>query len=281
MAKSSVIKANRAARVTQSGSMIETLESRELFSVAVKPLVTLKAVSPSKILAGNKPATEVVTVHNYTTAAVTESVTVSLAPSLDGVTDAGSFGLTPVTETLTIKKRGSANIKVTFVPPTTLAAGKYHTIATVDVAGDIVTATAPGTYTLTLPPEPTTTPSLVGDFAGLIESYNSQSTGFFGGGTSTTIHELTFIWETTSQTATTLSGLFSVGDQSVAATMTGSELTNGTYSYQLTSPDITYSISGKIADNGTIITGRFNGTLVNNLFKKLVGGFKLKPGTTP
>jgi hypothetical protein len=285
MKKSVVSKRYRSAH----SSMIEGLESRQLLSATVAhlaplaakvkappPLVQLSAVGPKKILAGSKPGTETVTVHNYTTAAVTEEVIITIAPSLDGVTAAGSFGIAPVDETVTIKKKGTLKIKVPFVPPITLEAGKYFTLATVSVGGTVVNATAPGTYTLTLPPMPTTTPSLIGHYQGLITAIKSQSTGFFGGGTSTTIHQLSIIWETTGQDLTSLTGLFAVGDQnSDNNTMEGYELTNGVIHYTLASTDINYTLDGKVSANGATITGKIKAVLVNNLFKTIGGTFKM------
>jgi hypothetical protein len=252
-------------------------------AVAVTPqLVTLHAATPGKILAGGKAGTEVVTVHNYGTIAETETVTITLAPSLDGVNPAGSYSTPGVTETVTIKKHGSASIKVPFVPPITLIAGKYHTLATVSFNQSTTTLTAPGTYTLTLPPLPTTAPTLIGRWVGLIIATSSESTGFFGGGTSTTVHEASMIWETTAQNLTSLTGLFAVGDQNASLngdsnnlSMQGYELTNGVIHFTLTSDNINYKMDGKVTNNGTKITGLFKGTLVNNIFKNLGGKFTL------
>ncbi len=257
---------------------IEGLEGRRLLSAA-PPVVQLKAVTPGKILAGNT-GYETVIVHNPTTAPVTESVTVTLAPSLDGATAAGAYAAATTTQTVTIAKHGAAKVKVPFVPPTTLAAGKYHTLATVVAGADTVSAVAPGTYTLTLPPAPTITPSLVGDYSGLIKSTTSTSTGFLGTGTNTRVKEATFIWQTTAQTLTGLTGLFAVGSGQTTTTMTGSELTTGAITYTLTSADINYTIKGKVTADGGVITGTFKGTLVNNIFSTLNGTFKLTRQTT-
>jgi len=259
--------------------LIEGLEDRRLMS-AVVPLVQLSAVSPGKILAGNKPVTEVVTIHNLTAVAETIPVTITTAPSLDGVNADGTSTAT-VTETLTIKKHGIAKVKVPFVPPVTLTAGKYHTLVSADVNGTAFSGVAPKTYTLTLPPLPTTTPSLIGHYVGLITATSSQSTGFFGGGTSTTVHELSLIWETNAQTLTTLGGLIAVGDQQVDdGTMTGYELTNGVIHYTFASADINYTLDGKVSANGQTIKGLFKGVLVNNLFKTIGGSFKMTLSTT-
>jgi hypothetical protein len=269
-------------KVEQSSSrlpLIEGLESRQLLSAA-PPLVSLSPVSPGKILAGSKPGTEVVTIRNLTAATETVPVTVTVAPSLDGSTADGTYTAT-VTETLTIKKHGSAKVKVPFVPPITLTAGKYYTLVTANVGGTAFSGVAPKTYTLTLPPLPTTTPSLIGHYVGLITATSSQSTGFFGGGTSTTVHQLSFIWETNAQTLTSLSGLFAVGDQQVDdGTMQGYELTNGVLHYTLASPDINYTMDAKVSANGQTITGKFKGVLVNNLFKTIGGSFKLTVSDT-
>ncbi len=238
-------------------------------------LVQFGAVTPGKVLAGNT-AYETVTVHNPTAATLTEGVTVTLAPSLDGVTAAGAYDPMPAnTEMVTIKKHGAAKVKVAFVPPDTLAAGKYHTLVTVTAGADTVSGVAPGTFKLTLPPAPTTTPSLVGHYVGLIKSTTSTSTGLFGTGTNTRVKEASFIWQTTGQTLTTLTGLFAVGDGQTTGTMTGSEVTTGTFTYTLASADINYTIKGKFSPDGTTLTGTFKGTLVNNIFSTLNGTFKL------
>jgi hypothetical protein len=250
--------------------MIETLEDRQLLSAAP---VQLKPVTPAKILAGNT-GSDVVTIRNLTAASETEAVTITLAPSLNGTTAAGAYSSPSVTETLTLKAHGSASVKVPFIPPTTLVAGKYHTLATVDFGGNTITATAPGTYTLTLPPGPTTTPSLIGHYSGLITATSSSGGGIFGGGSHTT-HEATFIWQTTAQTESSLTGLFAVGSGQTTGTMTGSETTTGTFSYALASANINYTIAGKVLDGGSELTGAFKGTLVNNIFARLNGHFKL------
>jgi hypothetical protein len=259
--------------------LIEGLENRQLMSAAVHPLVTLSPASPGKILAGGKLGYDTVTVHNYTTAAVTESVTILLQPSLNGVTAAGSYSTPSVTDTLTIKKNGKASVKVPFLPPITLTAGKYHTLATVDVAGSSQTLTAPGTYTLTIPPQPTTTPSLIGKYSGLIVATSSTRTGLFGGGTSTSTKAVTFIWQTNAQDDSSLSGTFAVGEQQEVGTMEGYELTNGVVHYTFASALINYTMDGKVSANGTVITGKWKGTLVNNLFSSLGGNFKITEQT--
>jgi hypothetical protein len=270
MNDSMVGKRRSSVRSSHSRSMIESLEDRRLLSAAP---VQLKAATPAKILAGNT-GTDVVTIRNLTAASETEAVTITLAPSLDGTTAAGAYSSPSVSETLTLKAHGSASVKVPFVPPTTLAAGKYHTLATVEVGTNTFTATAPGAYTLTLPPGPTTTPSLIGHYSGLITATSGSSGGIFGGGTHTT-HEATFIWQTTAQTDSSLTGLFAVGSQQTTGTMTGSENTSGVISYTLASADINYTILGKVTSNGSEITGTFKGSLVNNIFAKLNGHFKI------
>ena len=57
--------------------------------------------------------------------------------------------------------------------------------------------------------------------------------------------------------------------------MVGSENTNGTVDYTLTSDNINYTLVGKVNSNGSVITGTIHGTLVNNLFKRIDGHFKL------
>ena len=283
-----------AKRSTSFRPLVEGLENRQFLSAspaaylaplaakAPPPVVQLSG-SPKKILAGSKPSTELVTIHNYGTVAETINITITLTPSVDGVTSAGSYTTPSVSETLTINKHGAAKVKVPFVVPITLAAGKYRTLGSVDFgSGNVITAVAPGSYTLTLPPLPTTTPTLVGDWVGLITATSSQSTGFFGTGTTTSIHQASFIWQATSQNLTSLTGLFAVGDQNAkingvanGLSMQGYELNNGVIHYTLTSDDINYTIDGKLSKNNTVITGKFKGTLVNNIFKSLGGSFRL------
>lgn len=263
---------------TLSTAMIEGLENRQMMSATI-PVVTLHAVSPGKILAGNKPGYEVVTIRNPAVTAVTEEVTVSIAPSLDGVTAAGTYATTPIDETITLKKHGGLNIKIPFVPPVTLAAGKYYTLVTTDVAGTATTTVAPKMFTLTLPPLPTTTPSLIGDFSGIIESYKSTTNGvgLFGHTTSTSIKILTFNWNTTAQDTGSLTGLFAVGAQQSTGTMVGTELTNGVISYSFTSDLIDYTLTGKITTVKGVqtLSGSIKSTLVGNLFSSLNGKFKI------
>jgi hypothetical protein len=266
MLKSIVGQRGGVARKSHLSSMIEGLESRQLLSASP---VLLKPVTPNKITAGNT-GTEVVTIKNPTKASVTESVTITLAPSLNGHTAAGSYSSPSVTESLTIGAHGSAKVTVPFVPPNTLVSGKYHTLATVQIGADTFHAAAPGLYTLTVPPVPTTTPSLIGHYTGLI-----KITGSVGDHGATITKEAGFIWQTTSQTTTGLTGLFVVGIGQFTGTMTGSEFLNGTFSFALASPDINYTVSGKVLNNGGELTGAFHGTFINNLFKKINGNFKL------
>jgi hypothetical protein len=161
-------------------------------------------------------------------------------------------------------------VKVPFVPTDTLAAGKYHTLASVQLGGSTFSGKAPGTYTLIIPPAATTTPSLIGRFSGLITA--NPSAGL--------THEATFIWQTTGQTLTSLTGLFSVGSQQENGAMTGSELTTGAISYHFSSSLINYTITGTVSPDGSTITGKFKGTLVNNIFKNLSGRFKITQQTS-
>src|SRR6185312_14304661 len=188
-------------------TMIESLESRRLLSASALPF-SLAAASPKKILAG-ATGNEQVTIKNLSTTAATETVTITLAPSLDGTTAAGAYSSPAVTQSVTLKPHGTAKIKVPFIPPTTLVAGKYHTLATVQIDSDTFNATAPGTYTLTLPPGPSITPSLIGHYSGLITATSSSGGGIFGGG-SHTVKQATFIWFTTAQDLNGLTGQFNV-----------------------------------------------------------------------
>lgn len=243
--------------------MIEVLEGRRLLSGSP---VHLSPVTPGKILAPNT-GFEKVTISNPTAAAVTEAVTITLAPSLNGVI--GAYSSPSFSGTITIKPHGSVTEKVAFTPPITLAQGKYRTVATVDLGGTIITATAPGTYALTIPPIATTTPSLLGHYAGLTRG----SVGTGSGGAVT--HEFGLIWQNTSQDLTGLTGTFTIGIQSFTGTMTGSEFNTGAVNFTLTSPDINYTIKGTVSADGSTIKGTITGTLVNNLFKKVFGHFTL------
>ena len=242
-------------------SLIEPLEDRLFLSASP---VTFKPVTPAKITAGNT-GTEQVTIHNPTAASETESVAITLAPSLNGSTAAGSYSSPGVSEMLTIKAHGSAAVKVPFVPTSPLVGGKYHTLVSVQLGSNTYTGAAPGTYTLIIPPNPTTTPSLIGRFSGLITANPSSNL----------THQATFIWQTTGQTLTSLTGTFSVGSQQETGTMTGSELTTGAISYHFSSSLINYTITGTVSTDGSTITGKFKGTLVSNIFKNLSGRFKI------
>ena len=178
-------------------------------------------------------------------------------------------------QTVTLKPHGKATIKVPFVPSTTNVAGKYHTLVSVVLGGNTYSGTAPGTYTLTVPPGPSITPSLIGHYSGLITA-TSRGSNIFGGGGSTHVKQATFIWFTNAQDLTSLSGIFAVGSQQEnGVTMTGGETTTGTFTYTLTSDLINYTITGKVTPDGSTLKGKFVGTLVNNIFAKLNGNFKI------
>lgn len=266
MSKSIFRKRCVAARSSRGSVFIEGLESRQLMSASP---VHLSPVTPGKILAPNT-GYEKVTIHNTTAAPVTEAVTITLTPYLAGTsTPAGTYSSAPFSETVTLNKHGSTMVKVPFTPPITLVQGKYRTQVAVNLAGQEYDGFAPGTYTLTIPPAATITPSLVGHYVGTL----AGSAGTGEGGTIT--HEYGIIWQTTSQTLTSLTGTFYVGDQNTAGTMTGQESTNGTVTYTLASDLMDYTLTGKVNSAGTLITGTIHGTLVNNLFKRIDGHFKL------
>jgi len=252
-------------------SVIETLEGRQLLSSTLP--VQFKPVTPAKILAGTT-GNETIVVSNPTSEAETEDVTVTLSPSLDGTNVAGTFVSQGLTQSVTLNPHGKVTLKVPFVPSTSNVAGKYHTLVSVTVGSNTYTGTAPGTYTLTVPPAPTTTPSLIGHYSGLITGKSTSGGGIFGGG-STTVKKATFIWFTNAQDLQSLSGLFAVGSQQVNGTMTGQENTNGTFTYTLASDLINYTITGKYTPDGSTLTGTFKGTFVNNIFAKLTGKFKI------
>jgi len=256
------------ARTSRGLAMIESLESRQLLSAAP---ITVSAASPGKILAGTTTGKVTVTVRNLTATPVTEDVTITLAPSLDGTTPAGTYDSPSITESLTLKKHGAAHIKVPFTLPATtlLFNGKYRTIATVELDANIITVTAPGAFKLTVPPAPTTSPSLVGHYFGLI----AADSGTSGGGHIS--HQASFDWMTTSQTLDSLTGTFGVGDQQTTGTMTGSENTGGTIQFTLASANINYTLTGTVSADGTLISGKILGTFVNNIFAKLKGRFHL------
>jgi hypothetical protein len=256
---------NQQGVAVRASSLVESLEDRRLLSAAP---FQLKPVAPTKILAGNT-ASETVVIHNLTASAVTEAVNITLAPSLNGSTPAGAYSTPGVSETITLKAHGSATVKVPFVPPTTLTSGKYHTLATVAI-GDAAPTTllAPGTYTLTVPPAVTTTPSLVGTYKGIIKQTIA------GSGKSYT-HEAGFIWDDTAQTPGSLTGTFTVGTATDSGTMTGSENTTGAVTFTFTASDMTYTVVGKVSADGSSIIGTIKGTFVNNLWARLNGKFTL------
>lgn len=263
----SLFRRRKSAKPAASNPVaFEGLENRRLMSAA---LATFSPVTPHKILAGSTTGVEVVTIHNPTTAPVTETVSITLTPSLDGVTAAGSYGQAPTTETLTINKHGSARVDVPFVAPITLTGGKYHTLVTVAFPTTTVTGKAPGVFTLNIPPMATTTPSLLGSYQGLIKG--SAQTG----DNSSITHEATIFWDITAQTINSFTGTFSVGDQTTTGTMTGTEYNTGSVSFTLTSADINYTLVGTVSSNGLLISGLFKSVLVNNIFPKLNGHVKL------
>jgi hypothetical protein len=246
-------------------ALIEGLESRQFLSASP---IHLSPITPHKILAPNT-GYETVTIHNLTAEPVTEPVTITLTPSLDGVTAAGAYTSDPYSNTITLKKHGSEAIKVAFTPPITLVEGKYHTLVSVDLNGTTIDATAPGTYTLTIPPAPTETPSLIGRYTGLTHG----STQLGSGGIIT--HEYGFIWTITGQTINSLTGTFTIGDQTISGTMTGEETTTGTFTWTLASSLANYTVTGTVNSEGTQLKGIIHGTLVDNLFNRVDGHFTL------
>ncbi len=265
-----------AANRSCASAMIEGLETRRMLSAAPEAQITPLAAVPqikvmpaasAKIMAG-KTRHETVTIQNTAAASETEVVTITLAPSIDGTTACGSYSTPSMTRTLTIEGHSRASVRVPFVAPVTLAAGSYRTLATVQVGAETLTAAAPRMYTLTLPAVAVSTPDLVGDYAGLITGTHFSRGNLFA-------DTATFSWETTDQTTSGMSGLFSVGTGQSAGTMNGSELSNGRIHFTLKSDDINYVVTGKVMHNGAMIKGHFSGKLTDNIFPAIDGQFRI------
>lgn len=90
----------------------------------------------------------------------------------------------------------------------------------------------------TLLPQPTTSPSLIGDYQGTLKTNGV----IFGIGAQTFDLEI----NVTSQTTTTITGTITVDGHSFTGTIPSTELTNGKVSFQTTQDTITLTLNGKI-----------------------------------
>ena len=282
---------NSAAK---SASVIETLEDRRLLSgyplVAIptelpsadraRPLVVSSGFSaklshpaPGKILAGNGGAT-VLTIKNFGADALSGSLGVTLAASSDGATSAGTLVVGSVPTTLTVRPHGTARVLVPFTVPSNLAAGHYSVLGTVTFDGTTSSVTAPGKLNVTVPPGPVTSPSLIGDYNGLIHESHTDG-GFFGGGTTTHLENYTV--RITGQTLNSLTASVDVGGTAlIPGTYTGSETSAGKFDYTFTAPGgYSLHMKGKVRANGSILTGTVTGTFPGALFSNINGNFKL------
>jgi hypothetical protein len=263
----------------RSGAMIEGLENRTMMSIspaATTLPATFGKVTPATIQPF-KSGVQPVTLHNPGASSLSETVTVTLKPSLDGTTSAGSYSNAPFTQAVTLKPHGSQTVKVPFTPPTSgLSSGKYRNLINVVFVNGPVSnenGVSSGTFTYKAPPGPTVSPSLVGKYTGKINV--SATTG--GGGTLT--HILGVIWDISSQTLTDLTGTVTVGDVTESGTFTGFETTTGTFNFSFASVDgkITFTWSnGKVIRGGAELTAKSVGTLSpDNLFPHMNGTLKL------
>ena len=264
----------------RSGAMIEGLEGRRMLSISPAAAVlpaTFGKVTPATILPF-KNGTQPVTLHNIGSTTTSETVTITVTPSLSGTTPAGTYVSNPFTKTVTLKPHGSVIVKVPFTPPTTgLSSGKYHNLVDVVFANGLPIAgengVSTGTFTYKAPPGPTVTPSLIGRYTGKI---NVSGDGGNGG---TITHILGVIWDISSQTLTNAVGTVTVGDVTESGTFTGFETTTGTFNYSFASADgqITFTWSnGKVINNGASLTAKSVGTLsAANLFPHMNGTLKL------
>lgn len=275
MMKSMTRRSRASANCSRASSMIEGLESRQLLSASLvthpapstsAPLVHLMPAS-AKILAG-KTSFQTVVIRNPGSEHVTQAVAITLAPSVDGLSACESYSTPGVTKTLTIKGHGSARVKVPFIVPATLGAGKYCTLATVRLGASTITVAAPSSYTLRVSPALTTTPNLVGYYTGVIKG-TSYSHG------NLMLDEATFSWDTTQQTTSCLNGYFAVGTGGTAGTMNGSELTSGKIRFTFKSAYMNYVVSGRVMHDGGMIKGSFRGKFAENVFPWVNGSFKI------
>ena len=259
------LRQNRSCRAAHTPAKIEGLEGRRLLSASP---VHLGAVTPAKISAG-ATGYETVTIRNATAAAVTESVTVSLTPSLDGTTAVGAVRV-PGADRHCVDQEARVGQGEGAVRPGRAAdqrqvlhpchGGRRRHHLRRQGAGPVHTGRTARRHDDPEPGRPL-----------LRHRHGSAGTG--NGGSVT--HEFGFIWQTTAQTPDSLSGTFYVGNGNATGTMTGQESTDGSVTYTLTSADINYTLKGKVTPDGSAITGTIHGTLVNNLFKRIDGKFTL------
>ncbi len=276
MRKLNVERSAVATHGASGSSVIEVLEGRQLLSatavanlapVNCVPQVEVSPAARSRVMAG-KTRSEVVKIRNTSAQRLTEQVTITLAPSTDGTSACGCYSTPSVTRTLSIRAHGSASVRIPFIAPTTLATGKYQTVATVQVGATTIRAAATRSYSLVLPPAPLATSNLVGSYFGII-SGSSTSHG------NVMDSQATFSWNTTEQTTDHLSGVFSVGTGLVIGTMTGQELDNSRIHFTLKSDHLKYEITGRLLPDGVTIKGTFQGTVAKTLFTGVEGTFKI------
>ena len=118
----------------------------------------------------------------------------------------------------------------------------------------------------TLLPQPTTSPSLVGDYQGTLKTNGI----IFGIGAQTFDLEI----NVTSQTTTTITGTITVDGHSFTGTIPSTELTNGKVSFQTTQDSITLTLNGKI-NVATTTKGLPPGSIINGSGTIDIDGFNV------
>jgi hypothetical protein len=230
----------------------------------------LARVTPGKVLAG-KNASTVLVIHNPNKLPETGTLNLNLVPSQDGTNGFGGFTLITVSAPLTVKGRSSSRVPLKFTVPSNLPGGQYTAIASGSFAGNSILAVTPAKFRVVVPPQPVTTPSLVGHFVGTVKPNGG---GLFGSLIGALVGKQTIDLNITSQAIDSLGGTVKISSAKGTGTLMGRELSNGNFHYTLNTSDFNVTLDGHVRADGMVLSGTISGTFTGFSFASLKGTFQ-------
>lgn len=236
----------------------------------------LARLTPGKILAG-KNASTVLAIHNPNKLPETGTLNLNLVPSQDGKNGFGGFTLITVSMPLTVNGRSTSRVPLKFAVPSSLPGGQYTAIASGRFAGNSILAVTPAKFTVVVPPQPVTTPSLVGHFVGTVKPNGG---GLFDSLVGALVGKQTLDLNITSQAIDSLGGTVKISSAKGTGTLVGRELSNGNFHYTLNDSGFNVTIDGHVRADGMVLSGTISGTFSGFSFASLKGTFQAKRQTT-
>lgn len=186
-------------------------------------------------------------------------------------------GTTPIDFDTTKAIKPGKKLKVTYTvntPFTFPTTGPVYVVETASFTDPATgsPASAAGTQTVNLlpaKPYPVTTPSMIHDYVGTLTTKAEKVFGVTVAPAKTHRFEV----NVTGQTLTTLVGYIQIDGTQEAGTMTGAEMSNGKFHFDLSTKDYDISFSGQLDAAGTTMTGSGDANLSGLSLFKLKGDF--------